>query len=305
MKTVLIIALICLVAGALLLGAGWVLLQKNLMQNNAVENSIYSYRTSDSPTQINITTLDSRVKILPIEGDEWRVECKDTETLYHTVELVDGVLTIKQNGTVRKWYEYISVLNIFQDLSPKLTVYLPTGMYESLDICSTSGSIKVSEGLTFFNASLKNASGSITCAAHIAGSLDVKNTSGSITITGGVDGELSVTNGSSSVEIKNATPTSATIKNASGSIQLTNVVCQGSVDIDNTSGSVKLEACDAASFDLRTVSGGIHANILSGKTFDCHSTSGGVHVPENGGEGIFRARTTSGGIRVEIVTPAQ
>ena len=156
MKTVLTIALICLVVGALLLGAGWVLLQKNLMQNNAVEKSIYSYRMDDLPTQINLTTLDSRVEILPIEGDEWRVECKDTETLYHTVELVDGVLTVKQSGTVRKWYEYISVLNIFQDLSPTLTVYLPAGMYESLDICSTSGSIKVSEGLTFLNASLKN-----------------------------------------------------------------------------------------------------------------------------------------------------
>ena len=92
MKTVLTIALICLVVGALLLGVGWVLLQKNLMQNNAVEKSIDSYRMGDLPTQINLTTLDSRVEILPIEGDEWRVECKDTETLYHTVELVDGLL---------------------------------------------------------------------------------------------------------------------------------------------------------------------------------------------------------------------
>ena len=57
------------------------------------------------------------------------------------------------------------------------------------------------------------------------------------------------------------------------------------------------------SFDLKTVSGGIRASILSGKTFDCHSTSGGVHVPQNGGEGTFRARTTSGGIRVEVVSP--
>lgn len=317
MKKVLIIAAILLVVGALLVGAGWVLLEKNPIDQNTVKDANYPYHIENLPTQINITTLDSRVEILPIEGDEWRVECKDTEKLYHTVELVDGILTIKQNGTARKWYEYITLRGA-QNLS--VTVYLPAGTYDSLNVHSTSGSIKVREGFTFSDASLQNTSGSINCASCVSGALtvkntsgsvtvsgsvggdlQVKNTSGSITISGGVSGKLDITNGSGSIEVKNATPTSAIIKNTSGGIDLYDVVCQGTCEITNTSGSIEFERCDALSFDLQTTSGGIRGSILSAKTFDCRSTSGGVHHPQNGNGGNFKAKTTSGSIRITIV----
>ena len=298
MKTALIIAVVLLVVGALLVGAGWVLLKKNPLAQNTVKDANYPYGIDNLPTKIDIATLDSRVEILPATGEEWRVECKDTEKLYHTVELVDGVLTIRQNGTARKWYEYITLQGV-QPLS--VTVYLPEGTYQSLSIHSTSGSIKVREGITFSNASLQNTSGSITCSSHIAGALEVKNTSGSITVNGGVDGDLNVKNTSGSIEIKDATPTSVTIKNTSGGIDLYDVVCRGEIKVENTSGSIEFEHCDALSFDLRTTSGGIRGSILSAKTFDCRSISGGVHVPNNGNGGNFLARSSSGGIRITVV----
>ena len=298
MKTALIIALILLVVGVLLAGAGWVLLQKYPIEQNVVKDAIYPYDISQVPTCIDITTLESRIEILPIEGNEWRVECKETEDRSHTVSLVEGVLTIRQNGDTRKWYEYIG-LNSFQN--PSVIIYLPKQAYVALSVHSVSGSIKVQEGFIFSNASLQNTSGSILCNSFVEGDLNVKNTSGSIYITGGVGGKLEVRNVSGSVKIKNVSPESVTIKNTSGSIDLINVVCAGACNVENGSSSIKLEHCDAASFDLKTVSGGIKASILSGKVFDCHSTSGGVHVPENGGGGTFKARTTSGGIRVTIV----
>lgn len=316
MKTALIIALVCLVVGALLVGLGWALLQKYPVQKNVVKDSVYPYGIDKSPKQINISTLDSRVELRPIEGDEWRVECKDKEKLYHTVDLTEGVLTIKQIDT-RAWYEHISILNGFQNLS--VIVYLPTQAYESLSVHSTSGSIKVQEGFVFSNASLQNTSGSITCSSRVTGALNLKNTSGSITVNGsvggdlnarntsgsihvvgGVNGNLTVTNGSGSIKIKNATPTSVTIKNTSGGIDLVDVVCGESCTIDNTSGSIELERCDAISFDLKNTSGGIRASILTAKTFDCHSTSGSVRTPADGNGGTFRAKTTSGSITITI-----
>ena len=319
MKMVLIIAVILLVVGALLVGAGWVFLQKNPIEKNVVKDSVYRFTMNEVPQQINITTFDSRVEIRSIEGDEWRVECMDTENLYHTVELKDSVLTVKQIGTMRKWYEYIGILNGgFQN--PSVIVYLPAQVYESLNIHSASGSIKVQEGFVFSNASLQNVSGSITCVSRVAGALNVKNTSGSITVSGSVGGDLivkntsgsiyiignvkghlDVTNGSGSIEIKDAKPARATIKNTSGGIDLIDVVCQETCEITSTSGSIELEGCDAASFDLKTTSGGIRASVLTTKTFDCHSTSGVVHVPKDGNGGMFRAKTVSGGIRVTVV----
>ena len=298
MKTALIIALILLLVGALLIGASFALLQKNPMKENNASGTVYSYGMDCLPKEIQITTMSSRVEIYPITGDEWRVECEESETLYHTVEVVDGVLTIKQVGDEQKWYEYISIFNGFQ--GPGVIVYLPVGVYNSLNIQTVSGSIKVEEGFTFEGANLESTSSSIYCASHIAGDLHVKNTSGSITVIGGVDGNLIVAGVSGGIEIKNATPTTVDIKNTSGGIDLINVVCSGACKIENGSSSIKLENCDAASFYLKTVSGGIRASILSGKTFDCSSTSGGVNVPENREGGTFYARTTSGGIRVTV-----
>lgn len=319
MKTVLIIALILLLVGAILFGIGWALLSNHSVENGTVKEVVNVYHISEAPQKINIKTVSGRVELLPIEGDEWRVECKETEGTPHTIELIDGVLTIEQTGSIKNWYEYIGIFTSFQDLG--VVVYLPAGVYESLDIDSTSGSIKVQEGFTFTTAKLHNTSGSILCASDVVDVLDVKNasgsitvsgsvekdlyiknTSGSITVSGGVNGKLDITNVSSGITIQDATPTSVTIKNNSGGINLINVVCSGDCKIENGSSSIELKNCDAASFDLKTVSGGIRASILSGKTFDCCSTSGGVHVPENTDGGTFKAKTTSGGIRVEVVS---
>ena len=297
MKTVLIIALICLLVGVLVVVLGFML----MMQTSPAEADLHSYTYSvdELPNQIKIDEILGDVEICVVEGEEWRVECKDMEKLKHTVELVDGVLTVKQTDT-RKWYDQLTLLS-FSKLDWGVTVYLPAQAYDALDVHSTSGTIKVAQGYTFFNANLKNTSGSILCNSFVEGDLNVKNTSGSIYITGGVGGKLEARTVSGSITVKGATPTRVTIKSTSGSIHLVDVVCQGDCEIDNTSSSIELERCDAASFDLRTVSGGIRASILSGKVFDCHSTSGGVHVPANSEGGTFKARTTSGGIRVTIV----
>ena len=317
MKTALIIAVICLVVGALLAGAGWVLLQKNPIDNNTVRDIVEVYHISELPTQIRIDTIESRVEILPIEGNEWRVECKETEKLPHTIDLVDGVLTVKQTDK-RQWYEHIGILNGFQKTG--VTVYLPRGTYELLDVTSTSGSIKVHEGFAFAGAELKNTSGSISMASSVEGALTVRNTSGSITVSGGVGGNLTTQNTSGStrilggvngalqihsssgrVEVKDATPTKADISNTSGSIYLENVICKESCSIKNTSGSIELAYCDAMSFDVKNTSGSIRASLLSAKTFDCHSVSGGVSTPKDGNGGTFRANSSSGSIRVTVV----
>lgn len=335
MKAILIIALICLIVGAVLIGAAWVF--SNPANMNTVKDSVYEYDIGELPTQINIITTNSRVELRPIEGDKWKVACMDKENLYHTVELIDGVLTVRQIRTERQWSDFIGILNGFQNLS--VIVYLPENVYESLSVHTTSGSIKVQEGLIFSNVSLQNASGSVLCNSRVSGALNVKNTSGSVKINGsvggnlivkntsgsvkinnsvggdlivnntsgsvdifgGVNGALEVTNGRGGIKIKNTNPTRATVKSTSGSIDLINVVCRESCTVANTRGSIELEGCDAASFDLRTVSGSIKGSILSGKVFDCHSTRGSLHVPENGDGGTFKARTTSGGIRITIV----
>ena len=313
MKTALIIALICLIVGALIVGVGFVIAKKSPPK---VVTESYSYSIDELPSKINIDVISSDVKICVTEGEEWRVEYKNTEKIFHTVKLADGVLTIEQEDT-RKWYEHL-----WDFFTPELsvTLYMPAQAYDSLSVLSTSGDINVAPEYTFSNVDLKVTSGDITMAALTTGALSVKTTSGDIAvsgnvggglkiectsgdigITGGVNGKLEVFNTSGDIAIRNATPTSVTVSNTSGDMYLQNVVSRENFEIKNTSGDIELDHCDAASFELETLSGDIRASILSGKVFDCHTTSGSVNVPANGEGGTFKARGTSGDIRVTIV----
>lgn len=315
MKVALIIALVFLGVGALLVGFGWTLF--NPADMNITKDVVKVYHISEAPMQIHIDVTVGSVKLLPIEGEEWRVECIDQEKLYHTIELTDGTLTVKEID-MRTWYDHIGILSGLRNVS--VTVYLPQKTYESLTLHSLSGGIRVEQGLTFSNAELKNTSGSINFASSVTDSLNVKNTSGSIFVDGEVKGDLTVKNtsgsihviggvggvlevacGSGRIEIANATPSRAIVKNISGGIYLENVVCRESCTIENTSGGIELQRCDAMTFDVTTVSGGIRASILSAKSFDCRSTSGSVKVPNDGNGGVFKARSTSGSIKITIV----
>ena len=68
MKTALIIAVVLLVVGALLVGAGWVLLEQNPFAQNTVKDANYPYGIDNLPTKIDIATLDSHVEILHATG---------------------------------------------------------------------------------------------------------------------------------------------------------------------------------------------------------------------------------------------
>ena len=317
MKMALIIALVCLIAGALIFGIGWGLLQNNPIDKNVFQDKVYSFCTDELPTQINIRTTNSCVEFRTTTESEWRVECMDKERVYHKVELIDGVLTIQEIDD-RQWYERIG---LFANLRPqRMIVYLPEGAYGLLDVCVTSGDISMPLGFAFSNVTLKSTSGDISFAADATGAVNIKVTSGGIAVSGSIGGalEISCTSGdiavsgsiggaleifgtSGDIEIKNVTPTSITIQNTSGDIDMVDVVCSEACMIEKGSGSVNLKCCDALSFNIATTSGDIHASLLSAKTFDCHATSGDVHTPRDGNGGTFRAKSTSGDIRVTIV----
>lgn len=316
MKTALIIALIALVVGALILGIGWVLLQKNPIDKNVFKDKVYPFGIDELPNRIDISTVNSRVEFRTIEGDEWRVECVDKEKIYHKVELIDGVLTIKEIDD-RQWYEHIG---LFSNLRPQtVIVYLPEGTYGALNIGVVSGDISVPEGFVFSDVTLKSTSGDMSFASvatgamnikvtsgdiaisgSIGGALEVSGTSGDIAISGNIGGAVEISGGSGDIEIKNATPTRITIQNTSGDIDLIDIECREVCEIENTSGGIELKRCDALSFNLVTTSGGIRGSILSAKTFDCKTTSGSVRTPADGNGGTFKAKTTSGDIKITI-----
>ena len=74
----------------------------------------------------------------------------------------------------------------------------------------------------------------------------------------------------------------------------------GELSASNTSGSVRLDNCDAANIYIRSTSGSVSGTLLSGKNFTADSSSGSVRVPASSGEGVCEVRTSSGSIRLEV-----
>ena len=76
-----------------------------------------------------------------------------------SVEVIDGILTVTRTDT-RGWFD---LLPIWKEDFPYMSVYLPAGEYELLDVQTASGDIYVSayEGdeIAFDNVSLQTASG--------------------------------------------------------------------------------------------------------------------------------------------------
>ena len=89
--------------------------------------------------------------------------------------------------------------------------------------------------------------------------------------------------------------------NSSGKIYCTNVIASSDINLDNSSGGIALEACDAANLKLETTSGSIRGTLLSEKIFVADATSGSVDVPETISGGVCEVATTSGSIRLSIV----
>lgn len=316
MKTALIIALVLLVIGVIIVGAGWMLLQKNPIDKNFLKDRVYSFGIEELPSQINISTTNSCVEFRPTTESEWRVECVDKEKVYHKVEVIDGVLTIQEIDD-RLWYEHIG---LFANLRPQsIIVYLPKGTYGLLNIRVLSGDISLPEGFVFSDVALKSTSGDISFASvatgamntkvisgdiaisgSIGGALEISGTSSDITVNGSVGGAIEISGTSGDIEIKNTTPTRLTIQNVSGDIDLTDVVCSEVCTIEKNSGSIEFKRCDAASFNITTVSGDIRGSILRAKTFDCKTTSGDIRIPADGNGGMFWAKTTSGDIKITI-----
>ncbi len=268
----------CIVA-VILVAVGFVIaLLSFLISGGKLGTTSYeekTYSITENFSKVSVEVAEGDVILLPCdEGSE--VVAKQSKKISYTVEVVDGVLTVKEKDS-RRWYGYIG---IFLEHG-SVTLKLPQTVYENVSIVSASGNLQLNSGLTVKNANLSTQSGEIVCNADIAENLTAKTKSGNIRI------------GQVCVETLKA-------ETSSGNIRLEKAVSGGLTEIRSQSGNVRLTACDAGSYDIKTSSGNVEGTLLSGKTFQTKTGSGNVKVPQTTG-GICKIQTASGNIFVKII----
>ncbi len=236
------------------------------------------------------------VRLLPSGDGTCRVDCAEYDGLRFSVEVVGGVLTVRQEDH-RKWYAHIGVfLGEMQ-----VTVYLPETAYDRLTVHTASGDAEIPDSFRFRTAEVSAASGDLRFCADVTEDLTLHTASGDVTLSGVTCGTLSVRTASGEAELTDVTcGGTLTLRTASGDVELSAVTAER-LDGETASGDVTLSACDAQTVRLQCASGDIRASLRSGKQFSAHSTSGDVRVPESTpGAGTCELTTVSGNIRVTV-----
>ena len=290
------IATVLVLFGCILLGVVMMEIKWDFSGLSTVTYETNTYRIADAFTHVTVITDTADVTLVPSEEDIVSVVCYENVRRKHTVSVNDGTLTIESTDT-RKWYEHIGI----NFGAPKITVYLPRGVYGALQITVSTGDVDISAGYAFTSADIAVSTGDIAVQGMTADTLNLSVSTGKVTlssVTCAGDVGLRVTTGKATLtdlHCRNFTTNGKT-----GAITLNDVIATEGLTIRRTTGDVRFTACDAATVTVRTDTGNVKGSLLSDKVFMTHTSTGRVRVPTSVTGGTCTVSTTTGDITITI-----
>ena len=254
-----------------------------------------NYPVSGSFSSVSVTEYYADVQLRASRDGSVSVTTRDTQDVTHTVQVVNGTLTISRpepNLGQRIFHD--------DDDDPTVIVYLPAGDYGSLTV-NTAGDIESAGQLNFASANLTSTAGDIDITGSVTQSLVCTTTTGDVEVNSPAAGAVQISTNTGDAELTGVSAQSLSIQTNTGDADLERTVAAGAIEISTTTGDIELERSDAASLTLSTTSGDVEGSLLTGKTFSASSISGRVSVPAStAGAGACSVSTTSGSIRLTV-----
>lgn len=283
-----------------------------LSTSKFVENS---YVITEDFKNISINTETADISFVVTNNGKCRVDCYEEENNKHSVNVEKDTLTInlEDKGI---WSLHIGIN--FE--KPKLTVYLPKSVYNSLLINESTGDVKIPADFKFEKINISastgkmnvNASASDSIKIHTstgaiyvedisANSLDVSASTGIVSISNVIcngDIKADVTTGVSkltSVKCENLTSSGST-----GEIVLNNVIAKDKLSIKRSTGNVVFDGSDANEIYVKTSTGKVSGTLLTDKVFITDTSTGSINVPKTITGGRCEIKTATGNINIDI-----
>lgn len=205
-----------------------------------------------------------------------KVVCFENDREKYTVDAVDGTLVIRPENSRTRWS-----LFGFAFKSPKITIYLPAGVYELLKAQLETGDITADKALSFDR-------------------LEVGLETGDLVLNG-VQARLVKAHGSTGdIRLADMAPEALDVSVNTGKIELVNVVCSGDLRCESSTGDIRLTDVDGANLYLSASTGDIEGTIRTEKVFSAHASTGKVSVPATTTGGRCEAETSTGDIRLTL-----
>lgn len=248
------------------------------------------------PKAVCETTTDSGISRVEIREKEFDVTvCEGTEDTYrleessegyHDVTLENGVLRIVRNKRQPE-------RRLFFSTSGELTLYLPKGLIQALDVTTASGDIDVRQ--SFETVHITGASSDVTLSGSYSGKVTVQTASGDVSLEGVFGDHLEVRTASGSQELKGRFH-SGSLHAASGDIEISQVSVAEDLAAETASGDVELTNVKAQELRLRSASGDIRLERICAELLEIESRSGDLELEQMLAKEEFLCRSTSGDI---------
>ena len=313
-----IIGLVAASASALLVAVVFLCMLVSVKYIGAADHLYAHSRTEiDAPIwHISLQTSITSISICTTEAEAAYVEMYDRENAAYRIAAEDGTLLVEEVGR-RTWYEQLGIF----PKTPKMTLYLPAGMYGDLSVTSSRGEIEVSSRLLFQHVTILSATGNVTCRASavewiaitgatgcvslehlVASNIDVLVSTGNIAVSDVTcTKKIALDSPSGNVKVINTTCKSFSSTGKSGNLYMENVVARRYFSIDRTSGNLTLDGCDTGVGYLVTGSGNVTGSWFSSKIFEVKTSSGNKDLPSTTSGGKCRVTTASGNIKMTIL----
>ena len=289
-----VIGAIALAVGIVLFTAGMTALGWDFTALGTTKYVTNTHEITEAFSSIALVTDTADITFVPTEG-ACRVVCCERENGLHRVFVENGTLTVGLEEQ-RAWYEHISV-NI---ASPKITVYLPQGVYGHVGIKTDTGAVEMPKEFQFESADISLSTGRIRWSASVEEEAKLRTHTGHVQVEDISLQSLSVTVSTGKAELKNIRCETLRSKGSTGDILLENVIASGQLSVERDTGDVTLDGCDAAEIFIETDTGDITGTLLTEKVFDAHSDTGRVAVPKTGSGGSCKLNTDTGDIKITV-----
>ena len=314
-KGFIITAVVLIVAGIALFTAALAAAGFDFSKLSGEKYETNTYTVDEEFTGVSVRTDRTDVIFKPSEDGKVKVVCEEREKVRHSVSVENGTLTVSAVDR-REWYDYLAVFS--KHLT--MTVYLPSGEYDSLNVKTDTGSVSVPSDFSFGAADVTTATGKIEFRAAEGGTLKLRSSTGSVTAEGcaaesvdvststgkvvlysvDCEGTVSVKVSTGRTELADVTCKNFGSDGSTGSVTLKNVVASGKISIERATGSVTFDKCDAAEITVKTSTGSVKGSLLSEKVFVAKSSTGRVSVPDSITGGRCEITTSTGNIEITV-----
>ena len=260
-----------------------------------------------------LTTSDVAFKVA--EDGNARIECRESEKVYHTVENSGGTLTITQVNK-KSWIENLADFGY----DYRVTVYLPAGIYNAMDFQCTTGNLSIPEGFVFSSMKAKSTTGNLSLSCGVLGEAELKNTTGNILVdkmspsslnasvstgnitlkNGTVGGALKTSSSTGNTRLENMEADSFDAHASTGNITFSHSVCSGQLKAETSTGNVRFDEADCDTMKVKTSTGNVTGVLLSPKIFYATTSTGKVNVPHSTEGGLAEISTSTGNITITI-----